>query len=231
LTGSPNFEEGDFVETTSISGGKIENGSTVTTATGSRYFLSAEKPTKVAPSIAKAYGSSPTITLTNQRKAIEAKGESEAPPKSTFSLFGLFGGGDDSASEQKTPSSPTKPVAKPNPAPVKKTPTLTIPKTQLSKPKAFGAAPAKKAPPAKKAAQAKKPAPARKTAPAAKAPPKGVAALSGWRANADGSVIGSISGSPNFRDGERVTTSPIIKGRYAKGEVVTTGSGSRYFLS
>jgi hypothetical protein len=205
LTGSPNFEEGDLVETTAISGGKIENGSTVTTSTGSRYFLSAEKPTKVAPSKAKAFGSSPTITLTNQRKAIEAKDESETPPKSTFSMFGLFGGGGDSEP--------------------------TMPKTQLSKPKAFGVARAKKAPPAKKAAQAKTPAPAKKTAPAAKAPPKGVAALSGWRANADGSVSGLIIGSPNFEDGERVTTSPIVKGRYAKGEVVTTGSGSKYFLS
>lgn len=120
---------------------------------------------------------------------------------------------------------------------MKKAPTLSLPKTQLPKPKAFGApakktpAPAKKVPVAKKAVPPKKAAPPKKAVPPKKSAPSGVPALSGWKANADGSVSGSINGSPNFRDGERVTTSPIVKGRYASGEVVTTGSGSRYYLS
>jgi hypothetical protein len=40
-----------------------------------------------------------------------------------------------------------------------------------------------------------------------------------------------ISGSRAFNDGERVTTSSIAKGKIANNEIVTTGSGSRYFLS
>jgi hypothetical protein len=43
-------------------------------------------------------------------------------------------------------------------------------------------------------------------------------------------VTGIITGSRNFPDGERVTTSKIVSGTLASGEVVRTGSGSRYFL-
>eukprot|EP00986_Skeletonema_menzelii_P015256 scaffold11371_cov129-Skeletonema_menzelii.AAC.3 len=60
--------------------------------------------------------------------------------------------------------------------------------------------------------------------------PRGVPTLSGWRLNGDGSISGSISGSPNFKDGERVTTSQIVNGRIESGSVVKTGSGSQYFL-
>ena len=60
--------------------------------------------------------------------------------------------------------------------------------------------------------------------------PNGVPTITNWRLNGDGSISGKISGSPNFRDGEAVTTSPIAKGRIERGAVVTTGSGSRYFL-
>jgi len=68
---------------------------------------------------------------------------------------------------------------------------------------------------------------AKKSAPQA---PNGVPTISSWRLNGDGSVSGKITGSPNFRNGETVTTSPISKGRIEKGSVVQTGSGSRYFL-
>lgn len=61
--------------------------------------------------------------------------------------------------------------------------------------------------------------------------PRGVPTMSRWKKNLDGSVTGIISGSKTFTDGERVTTSQIAKGIFAKGEVITTGSGSRYFLS
>ena len=61
--------------------------------------------------------------------------------------------------------------------------------------------------------------------------PRGVPSITGWRKNSDGSVTGKISGSPVFADGERVTTSPIVRGEIAKYEIVTTGSGSRYFLA
>ena len=250
IYGSPNFEEGDFVETTPIATGSIENGSVVVTKTGSRYFLSSEPPLKKAALGAKIKDSgpsSPTITLTAQRKKIE-EGESTETPKATFSLFGMFGGGGDAAEK---------------PAPAAKAPTKQLPKRSPTKPipQAKKAAPAQEAkpafgffggsatqqiPPAKKEPVKKaKPAPKPKPAPKAKSAPRkpapkakpaskapaGVPQISRWKQNADGSVSGNISGSPAFRDGERVTTSPIVRGRYSSGEVVTTGSGSRYYLA
>jgi len=71
-----------------------------------------------------------------------------------------------------------------------------------------------------------KPTPAsKKTAPA------GVPTLTRWRKNADGTLTGVIRGSNAFKDGERITTSRIASGSLSSGEVVRTGSGSRYFLS
>jgi hypothetical protein len=69
------------------------------------------------------------------------------------------------------------------------------------------------------------------TPPTSKKAPPGVPAITRWRQNDDGSVTGLISGSLNFRSGERVTTSPISSGKVQAGEVVRTGSGSRYFLA
>ncbi len=78
---------------------------------------------------------------------------------------------------------------------------------------------------------AKKAAPAKKVAPAPPAaPPAGVPKIVNWKKGFDGSITGFISGSPKFKEGEKVTTSPITKGTIASGQVVTTGSGSRYFL-
>lgn len=73
--------------------------------------------------------------------------------------------------------------------------------------------------------QKQQPSPAKPTA------PSGVPTISGWRLTGDGSISGRISGSPNFRDGEQVTTSQIVQGRIESGSVVKTGSGSRYFLA
>ena len=71
-----------------------------------------------------------------------------------------------------------------------------------------------------------------KTAPApvpvqkASAAPRGVPTITGWRQNRDGSISGRIFGSPNFGEGEAVTTSPIT-GDGLGGTVVETSSGSR----
>jgi hypothetical protein len=62
-----------------------------------------------------------------------------------------------------------------------------------------------------------------------KAPP-GAPTLRPWKKNFDGSVTGKISGSRIFQNGEKVTTSAIKSGKFVAGEVVTTGSGSKYFL-
>lgn len=80
------------------------------------------------------------------------------------------------------------------------------------------------------------PAPAKKSPtlqvqqPAKSSAPKGVPTISGWKLNGDGSISGRINGSPNFKNGELITTSQIQRGRIEAGSVVQTGSGSRYFL-
>jgi len=71
----------------------------------------------------------------------------------------------------------------------------------------------------------------KKKAPIDVVAPEGVPTVSRWNQNRDGSITGIISGSINFNEGERVTTSAISKGKVAQNEVVTTGSGSRYFLA
>ena len=81
-----------------------------------------------------------------------------------------------------------------------------------------------------KNAQLKKPKAPPKRAPPPKKAPKGVPSIARWKKNRDGSITGFISGSPNFTEGERITTSPIVKGSLNAGEVVQTGSGSKYFL-
>lgn len=87
----------------------------------------------------------------------------------------------------------------------------------------------KKAPVPKKAPAVKK-APVAKKAPPPKRAPRGVPSLVNWRKNRDGSVTGFITGSPNFEEGEKITTSPIASGEISDGNVVQTGSGSKYFL-
>lgn len=62
-------------------------------------------------------------------------------------------------------------------------------------------------------------------------PPKGVPSLTRWKSNRDGSVMGLITGSDQFTENERITTSPIVKGVIAPGNVVVTSSGSKYFLN
>mmetsp|Transcript_2932 Transcript_2932/g.4030 ORF Transcript_2932/g.4030 Transcript_2932/m.4030 type:complete len:494 (+) Transcript_2932:42-1523(+) len=62
------------------------------------------------------------------------------------------------------------------------------------------------------------------------AAPRGVPTINRWKQNRDGSISGFISGSPNFREGEAVTTSPITSDPVG-GAVVQTASGSRYFLA
>lgn len=72
--------------------------------------------------------------------------------------------------------------------------------------------------------------PKESNAPVKKAPP-GVPTLKRWRQNADKSITGLVSGSRGFDDGQRITTSPIATGTVAPGQIVKTGSGSRYFLA
>lgn len=57
-----------------------------------------------------------------------------------------------------------------------------------------------------------------------------VARLAKWRRNADGTITGLVSGSTKYKRNEKVTTSPVKRGKIASKEVVQTGSGSRYYL-
>jgi len=193
IYGSSNFEDGDFVETSPISQGNVENGSVVATKSKSRYFLSAEtavKKSNIFAAFKDLAGAQPgaTITLTKERRERESKAAikavEKAKPRPTFSLFGLGSVGVDEGSPPKQQA--VKPAPKKN---------------------------------------------AGKKAPAQKSAPKGVPTVSRWKMNSDGSISGIITGSINFDEGEQVTTSMITSGRIDQGEVVTTGSGSRYFLS
>ena len=65
---------------------------------------------------------------------------------------------------------------------------------------------------------------------APKKAPRGVPRIIDWKVNGEGGISGRIVGSADFFDGETVSTSPIAKGTIDEGEVVTTGSGSKYFL-
>jgi membrane protein involved in colicin uptake len=56
--------------------------------------------------------------------------------------------------------------------------------------------------------------------------PKGVATISEWKQNRDGSITGRVSGGVGFKDGEKIETSPI-GGKAIGGAVVQTASGSR----
>ena len=50
-----------------------------------------------------------------------------------------------------------------------------------------------------------------------------------WRQNRDGTITGLIYESKNFKDGTRITTSPVPRGA-KKGTTVKTGGGSKYSL-
>jgi len=65
--------------------------------------------------------------------------------------------------------------------------------------------------------------------PAKSAPKDGIPIISNWERESDGSITGQISNSPNFRNGETITTSPA-RGVARSGKVVVTGSGSKYRL-
>jgi hypothetical protein len=71
--------------------------------------------------------------------------------------------------------------------------------------------------------------PPAKTGPKKKAP-FGVPTIGRWRKNGDGSITGLVKGSRVFSDGDKITTSAIASGKLESGQIVRTGSGSRYFL-
>jgi len=166
IYGSPNFRDGEQVETSPIVSGSIGNNSLVKTGSGSSYFLSQTLPQgnaqnkRAAENAARTARSGATINLPSKKEAPQAA-------KKTLNI------------SRSTPTVPIK-----------------------SQPSSSGT----------------------------KRAPRGVPTLVSWRKNRDGSITGFISGSPNFSEGERITTSPIASGDISAGQVVRTGSGSSYFL-
>jgi len=177
------------------------------------------KPAAKKPEVSKLR---PTINLFSGEAITEAPSKPAAKqveistPRPTFNIFG----GAEPAS--KTASQPSASAIK---AAEKARPGASISlfglggapsKTKSTAPKSTAAKPSRK--------------PASKSVPRPTAP-RGVPSLTGWKQNGDRTISGNISGSPNFRNGERITTSPIAQGEVTSGKIVKTASGSRYFLN
>lgn len=99
--GSPNADDGDYIETSAIATGTIESGNVVQTSSGSRYFLSPDKDEKEYNTMAAfkdlaAARRGGTITMSKPPRAKPSdeamNALQNAKPRTTFSLFELFGG-------------------------------------------------------------------------------------------------------------------------------------------
>lgn len=191
IYGSMNAQDGDYIETSKIATGEIKNGNVVHTASGSRYFLSSESADNVSMNILNAFKSlssgenrfKGTITINNsrsnrgrERQSPEAVMEilENASPRSTFSLFDLFGAKANTGKQTDAPP--------------------PLPPLDISA-------------------------------------PEGVPTLTGWKINNDGSLTGYVYGSSKIGDGNLVTTSPIANGERRQFQVVSTVTGSLYWLA
>jgi len=207
ISGSPAFDDGDAITTSPIVSGELVGGNIVQTGSGSRYYLDA---------------------------ATAASGSSLGAG------FSLFGRNEDSftTGTTKNPDKDTKKQAEE--AKAQRLAEVEKKKKDLAEQAARKA----KAEQTMRAArpggtislfgfgQGDDNANASRVRPPSKirSAPRGVPTISRWRQNRDESISGFISGSSAFDDGEAITTSPIVKGELLKGNVVQTGSGSRYYL-
>lgn len=115
LFGSPNAEDGDYIETSPIATGSIENGSVVTTGSGSQYFLCPRKsPAKVPDKKNAEIGATSvqrggTITINKvmtEKKTNNATRQArQQKPRPTFSLsnLGFLFGASNKSSTKKAP--------------------------------------------------------------------------------------------------------------------------------
>jgi hypothetical protein len=60
--------------------------------------------------------------------------------------------------------------------------------------------------------------------------PADIQQVQDWKQNEDGSITGIIFNSMSFKDGSKITTSPVPKGAKA-GYLVKTITGTRYLLN
>ena len=253
ISGSSSFRDGSPVETSPIRG-KAVGGKVVVTTSGSKYFLSggnapAAKASNNAKAAADALARSrleaaeakkakqeearqaaaarkqaqveaaraKKAAQEEARKAALAEKQRIAEEKKQAQLEAKKKAEEAKAARLAKSKQAAKPKVEAAPvAPVKGRPTVSL--------FGFGGGDDKVAPAPAPQVTKKKPAAAKKQA------PRGVPTINGWKLNGDGTISGTITGSPNFRDGERVTTSQIANGRIESGSVVKTGSGSQYFL-
>lgn len=131
IYGSPFASDGDYIETSPIVDGTIDNFSVVSTRSGSMYFLSGDPPESSFETMEAFQNTKGTKSRSKNRKqgtitlSKATVQQGDRPPRSTFSLSDLFGGSnnendayDNAAPEPLPPPSPDK-------APPPGTPALT----------------------------------------------------------------------------------------------------------
>ena len=259
ISGSTAFEEGELVTTSKIDGPATKDTVVTTVSgsryfldqnVGKKPFFlfgapkgKAAEPPAPAPTPAPVAAKKPVAKAPVAAKKPVAKATAPATPAPKPAGFNFFGGAAKPAAPKAAPAvqktvTMKKPVAK-APAPAPATP---------KKPAGFnmfgGAAKPKAAAPAvQKTVAVQKPAAAQRRGTvtlgsaqaksiAKKAAPvknDGIPVLKNWKQEADGAITGNITNSKVFRNGQKITTSPVPKGAKA-GSVVTTSSGSKYRL-
>lgn len=132
---SPYADDGDYVETSPIIEGAIDNFSVVSTLSGTRYFLSGDPPEDSLDTLENFKDEripnrtrQGTITLSPPPQ--QRQQQQQQSPRSTFSLFNLFdgGGGETTNNNMRTYlHGPPQPLPPPSPdkVPPEGTPALT----------------------------------------------------------------------------------------------------------
>eukprot|EP00535_Pseudo-nitzschia_heimii_P010237 CAMPEP_0197191022 /NCGR_PEP_ID=MMETSP1423-20130617/22649_1 /TAXON_ID=476441 /ORGANISM="Pseudo-nitzschia heimii, Strain UNC1101" /LENGTH=545 /DNA_ID=CAMNT_0042643549 /DNA_START=282 /DNA_END=1919 /DNA_ORIENTATION=+ len=198
IYGSPYADDGDYIETSPIVDGVIDDYSVVSTRSGSRYFLSGDAPEQGSLDDAlSAFRDDDARTQNEESDEPKAKqGTITLPkmrPRSTFSLSDLFGGNSaDDTTQQKQQRRPLSFLRNDDDD--------DVPPQPLPPPTPD------------------------------KVPPAGTPALTGCVFNKNKTITGYIFGSPKIVDGTLVTTSPVRDGERKQFEMVTTVSGSVYYL-
>eukprot|EP00536_Pseudo-nitzschia_multiseries_P003258 jgi/Psemu1/322938/estExt_fgenesh1_pg.C_480041 len=136
IYGSPDADDGDYIETSPIVDGEIENYSVVYTQSGSCYFLSGDPPENALDTLLsfrdggvsnESRQEGGTITLTKLGRRKDSRDEGSPRSRSTFSLFDLFDGTRNANASFRSNNAAPRPMAPPSPdkVPPTGTPTLT----------------------------------------------------------------------------------------------------------
>jgi hypothetical protein len=132
IYGSPYADDGDYIETSPIVEGEIDNYSVVSTLSGSRYFLSGDPPEDPLDTL-DVFKDERIPNRSRQTFSLSKVSPPQQPPRSTFSLFDLFDGGRDNSNSNNSNrqtylrDGPPRPLPPPTPdkVPPQGTPSLT----------------------------------------------------------------------------------------------------------